>query len=161
MENLQDISFEQFADAMAIASKSIGLQHEKFSIDSSSLATIPTQIHSFVHARSALSESSAHTILVFGAGASFASLRERLIGASASVRAVTTPGEAVFTTVSYDSYDIAKAKLKRLKAQQFSADGREARVARALEILCLPSPGFHADKETWMWAAEDEDIGDI
>lgn len=161
MENLQDIGFEQLADTKAVASKNIGLHHEWFSTDSSSLAAVLAHIQPFVPTRTGSSESSAQVILLFGAGVSFTSLRERLIGTSASVRDIATAGEAVFPTISHDSREIAKAKLKRLKAQQFSAEGRESRVARALEILSLPGPSFRLDKETWVWAAEDPDIEDI
>jgi hypothetical protein len=161
MEHLQGISFEQLVDTKAIASKNIGLHHEWFSSDSSSLAEILARIQSFVPARPGSSESSAQVILFFGAGVSFTSLRERLTGTSASVRDIATAGEAVFATLSHDSREIAKAKLKRLKAQQFSAEGRESRVAKALEILSLPGPSFYADKETWIWAAEDADIEDV
>lgn len=153
--------FEQIADASAVASKSIRLQQEWVSTDSSSLRAILSHIQSLLPAKPASSESSAHPILFFGAGVSFTSLLESLIGTSASVRDIATAGEAVFMTISHDSSEIAKAKLKRLKAKQFSVEGREARVAKALEILSLPGPSFHADKETWIWAAEDADIEDI
>jgi hypothetical protein len=55
----------------------------------------------------------------------------------------------------------ADGKLAQLKAKHFTSEGREARIARALEILNLPGPGFNADKETWIWAAENADIEDI
>jgi hypothetical protein len=161
MDYLQDIQFEQMTDTRAIASKRIRLHHEWFSTDSSSLVAILARIQLPAAARSATSESNAHPILIFGAGVSFASFRENLIDASASVRIAATAGEAVFTTASHDSREIAKAKLKKLKAKHFSAEGRETRVARALEILSLPGPSFQADKETWIWAAEDADIEDI
>jgi hypothetical protein len=161
MGDLQEINFEQVVDARAVASNRIRLHHDWPSSDSSSLGAILTHIQSPAPARPATSESSAHPILVFGAGVSFASLRENLIGASTSVWIVATAGEAVFTTTSHDSREIAKAKLKKLKAKHFSAEGREERVARSLEILSLPGPRFHADKETWIWAAEDADIEDI
>jgi hypothetical protein len=55
----------------------------------------------------------------------------------------------------------ADGKLAQLKAKHFTPEGREERIARALEILNLPGPGFNADKETWIWAAENGDIEDI
>lgn len=55
----------------------------------------------------------------------------------------------------------ADGKLAQLKAKHFTPEGREERIARALEILNLPGPSFNADKETWIWAAENADIEDI
>ena len=59
------------------------------------------------------------------------------------------------------SKDTAKDKLLELKAKHFTPEGREDRIARALEILSLPGPSFQLDKETWMWAAQQADIEDI
>jgi len=55
----------------------------------------------------------------------------------------------------------ADGKLAQLKTKNFTPEAREERIARALEILNLPGPGFNADKETWIWAAENADIEDI
>jgi hypothetical protein len=57
--------------------------------------------------------------------------------------------------------EIVDGKLAKLKAKHFTPKGREERITRALAILNLPGPGFSADKETWMWAAENADIEDI
>lgn len=59
------------------------------------------------------------------------------------------------------SKDTANGKLAELKAKHFTAEGREERIARALEKLNLPGPKFDADKETWKWAAENADVEDI
>jgi len=59
------------------------------------------------------------------------------------------------------SKETIDGKLAELKAKHFTAEGREERIAKALEILNLPGPGFAADKETWKWAAENADIEDI
>jgi hypothetical protein len=161
MENLRDIGFEQLIDASAVASKGIGLTYEWFPTDSSSLSLILAHIQSIVPARPSSSESSGQVIVLFGAGASFTSLRERSIDTSASVPGIAMVAEAVFTTSLHDSREIARAKLRKLKAKRFSKEGQESRVARALEILSLPPPNFRVDKETWVWAAEDADIEDI
>jgi len=55
----------------------------------------------------------------------------------------------------------AKDKLAELKAKHFTPEGREERIARALEILSLPGPSFKVDRKTWIWAAQDADIEDI
>lgn len=59
------------------------------------------------------------------------------------------------------SKDIGKNRLAELKAKHFTPEGREDRVARALEILNLPGPSFNLDKETWIWVAQDVEIEDI
>lgn len=59
------------------------------------------------------------------------------------------------------SKDIGKDRLAELKAKHFTLEGREGRVARALEILNLPGPSFNLDKETWIWVAQDMEIEDI
>jgi hypothetical protein len=59
------------------------------------------------------------------------------------------------------SKETADGKLAQVKAKHFAVEGREERIARALEILNLPGPGFDADKETWKWAAENADIEDV
>jgi predicted nucleic acid-binding protein len=55
----------------------------------------------------------------------------------------------------------AKDKLAELKAKHFTPEGRKERIARALEILNSPGPSFKADRETWIWAAQEADIEDI
>lgn len=58
------------------------------------------------------------------------------------------------------SKDTTKDKLLELKAKHFTPEGREDRIARALEILSLPGPSFKVDKETWIWAAQEAEIED-
>ena len=58
------------------------------------------------------------------------------------------------------SKDTTKDKLLELKAKRFTPEGREDRIARALEILSLPGPSFKVDKETWIWAAQEAEIED-
>ena len=58
------------------------------------------------------------------------------------------------------SKDTTKNKLLELKAKRFTPEGREDRIARALEILSLPGPSFKLDKETWIWAAQEAEIKD-
>lgn len=48
--------------------------------------------------------------------------------------------------------------LYELKTKRFTPEGREDRIARALEILSLPGPSFKVDKETWIWAAQEAEI---
>jgi hypothetical protein len=59
------------------------------------------------------------------------------------------------------SKDTTKDRLAELKAKHFTPEGREERIARALEILNLPGPSFNLDKETWIWVAQDVEIEDI
>ena len=59
------------------------------------------------------------------------------------------------------SKETVDGKLAKLKAKHFTAEGREERIGKALEILNLPGPGFDADRETWKWAAENADIEDF
>jgi hypothetical protein len=59
------------------------------------------------------------------------------------------------------SKDSTKDKLLELKAKHFTPEGREDRIAGALEILSLPGPSFKVDKETWIWAAQEAEIEDI
>ena len=54
-----------------------------------------------------------------------------------------------------------KDKLSELKAKHFTPEGRDERIAKALEILNLPGPSFTLDKGTWVWAAQEADIADI
>jgi len=58
------------------------------------------------------------------------------------------------------SKDATKDKLLALKAKRFTPEGREDRIARALEILSLPGPSFKVDKETWIWAAQEAETED-
>jgi len=59
------------------------------------------------------------------------------------------------------SKDIGKDRLAELKAKHFAPEGRDDRVAGALEILNLPGPSFNLDKKTWIWVAQDAEIEDI
>jgi hypothetical protein len=56
------------------------------------------------------------------------------------------------------SKDTAKAKLAKLKAKHFTPEGRKERIAKALEILEMPMPGFALDRETLKWIAENADL---
>jgi len=58
------------------------------------------------------------------------------------------------------SKNSTKDKLLELKAKRFTPEGREDRIARAVEILRLPGPSFNVDKETWIWAAQEAEIED-
>lgn len=129
--------------------------------DSSSLGAVSAQTQRRPNAHLAFWEWFGKFITDSSAAIGVSSLPTYVVSASNNILVIARANEAVFTTTSYDSREIAKAKLKRLKAIHFSPEGREARVARALEILSLPGPSFHADKETWVWAAEDPDIEDI
>jgi len=59
------------------------------------------------------------------------------------------------------SKETVDGQLAELKAKHFTVKGREERIARALEILNLPTPKFILDKETWKWAAENTEIEDL
>jgi hypothetical protein len=48
--------------------------------------------------------------------------------------------------------------LRRLKAAHFTADGREQRVARALEATNGPLPPFQLDPQVWQQIAEDPSL---
>jgi hypothetical protein len=55
------------------------------------------------------------------------------------------------------SKDPANGKLAELKAEYFTPEGREERIAKALQALETPS----LDCETWKWIAEDADLEDL
>ena len=57
--------------------------------------------------------------------------------------------------------NIGKQKLAELKAKHFTPEGREERIAKALQTLEAPTPGFTLDYETWKWIAEDPDLEDL
>lgn len=59
------------------------------------------------------------------------------------------------------SKESPKDKLATLKAKRYAPEGRDARIARALEILDLPGPSFELDKDTWVWVAQEADVADI
>ena len=59
------------------------------------------------------------------------------------------------------SKESPKDKLATLKAKRYTPEGRDARIARALEILDLPGPSFALDKDTWVWVAQEADVADI
>jgi hypothetical protein len=56
------------------------------------------------------------------------------------------------------SKKIATAKLAKLKAKHFTPKGRKERIAKALQILEAPTPGFSLNRETLKWIAEDADL---
>jgi hypothetical protein len=54
-----------------------------------------------------------------------------------------------------------RAELERLKAAAWPAEGRDARIARALDAWRqLTPPTFDLDASTWKWFAEDPDLED-
>lgn len=59
------------------------------------------------------------------------------------------------------SKDTPRDSLAELKAKHFTSEGREERIAKALEILSRPGPTFKLDKKTWIWAAQDAEVEDI
>lgn len=161
MPDPQEISFEQAADTRAIASNVIRSQPDRFLTDSSSLGVVSPRTQPPPDASPVLSEWISQFKSASSAAFIFGSLPVSIVGASNTVLVIARASEAVFTTTTYDSQEIAKAKLKRLKVKHFSPEGRGERVARALEILSLPGPSYQVDKETWIWAAQDADIEDI
>ena len=59
------------------------------------------------------------------------------------------------------SKDTTKDKLRELKAKHFTPEGREERIAKALEILSRPGPTFKLDKGTVRWITQDVEIENI
>jgi hypothetical protein len=59
------------------------------------------------------------------------------------------------------SKETANGKLAELKAKHFTPEGREERIAKALQALEMPAPGFTLDRETWKWIVEDADLEDL
>lgn len=59
------------------------------------------------------------------------------------------------------SKDTPRDRLAELKAKHFTLDGREERIAKALEILSRPGPRFKLDKDTVKWVAQDVEIENI
>jgi hypothetical protein len=59
------------------------------------------------------------------------------------------------------SKDTSKDKLLELKAKHFTPEGREERIAKALEILSRSGPTFKLDKETVKWIAQDVEIENL
>ena len=59
------------------------------------------------------------------------------------------------------SKETANGKLAELKAKHFTPEGREERIAKALQALEVPAHGFTLDRETWTWIAEDADLEDL
>jgi len=55
----------------------------------------------------------------------------------------------------YEPALTGREQLAALKAKQWNPEGREARIARALEALNAPGPTFNLDKQTWKWIAEE------
>lgn len=55
----------------------------------------------------------------------------------------------------------AKDRLAELKAKHFTSEGREERIAKALEILSRSGPTFKLDKETVKWIAQDVEIENL
>lgn len=54
-----------------------------------------------------------------------------------------------------------RARLAHLKERHFTPEGREQRIARALQALNEAAPSFVADSATWKWAAQEADIEDM
>jgi len=59
------------------------------------------------------------------------------------------------------SKETANRKLAELKAKHFTLQGREERIAKALQALEMHAPGFRLDRKTWKWIAEDADLEDL
>ena len=59
------------------------------------------------------------------------------------------------------SKDITGDRLAELKAKHFTPEGREERIAKALEILGRSGPTFKLDKETVKWIAQDVEIENL
>jgi hypothetical protein len=59
------------------------------------------------------------------------------------------------------SKETANGKLAGLKAKHFTPEGREERIAKALQVLETLPPSFALDRETWKWLAEDADLEDL
>ena len=59
------------------------------------------------------------------------------------------------------SKETANGKLAELKAKHFTPEGREERIAKALQALEMPARSFTLDRETWKWIAEDADLEDF
>jgi hypothetical protein len=59
------------------------------------------------------------------------------------------------------SSETANDKLAELKAKHFTHEGREERIAKALQVLEAPAPSFALDRETWKWLAEDAELEDL
>jgi hypothetical protein len=67
----------------------------------------------------------------------------------------------IATMAKRASKEPANNKLAQLKARHFTPEGRKERIAKALQILDKPVPGFTLDRETWMWVAEDLAVEDL
>ncbi len=61
----------------------------------------------------------------------------------------------------FDSKAVARARLTRLKEMQFSHEGRDARITRALQVLSETGLNFQFDPSTWKWIAQEADIEDF
>ena len=57
--------------------------------------------------------------------------------------------------------EMAKDKLAELKAKHFTREGREQRIAKALEILNRPRPTFKLDRKTVKWIAQGVEIENL
>ncbi|PWB81023.1 MAG: hypothetical protein C3F08_02920 [Candidatus Methylomirabilota bacterium] len=51
-----------------------------------------------------------------------------------------------------------RVRLAHLKERHFTPEGREQRIAKALQALNEAAPSFVADSATWKWAAQEADI---
>lgn len=60
-----------------------------------------------------------------------------------------------------DSRFAGRARLAHLKERHFTPEGREQRIARALQALNETAPSFVTDSATWKWAAQEADIEDM
>lgn len=60
-----------------------------------------------------------------------------------------------------DSRFAGRARLVRLKEGYFTREGREQRIAMALQALNAAAPSFVVDSDTWKWAAQEADVEDM
>jgi hypothetical protein len=67
----------------------------------------------------------------------------------------------IATMAKRASKEPANNKLAQLKARHFTSEGRKERIAKALQLLHNPVPGFTLDRETWKWVAEDLAVEDL
>jgi len=95
---------------------------------------------------------------VHGLGAEVRSSME--IGVPGSSVVMAHEGQLVAGSF-IDSRFAGRARLVRLKERYFTPEGREQRIAMALQALNAAGPSFMVDSATWKWAAQEADIEDM
>ena len=98
--------------------------------------------------------------MVVAAGSLGAASLVGLPGANPSVFWVRT-GAPRIVSQAYSASSTAQARLARLKAAQFTASGRAARVERALLALRTLPASIQLSADDVKWIAEDADIEDV